>query len=286
MNMESFGAANIQESGSREQELMLLLAKLPEELREKWQARADDLEIGKAIELIHGVLKSRDEAKEKIFTEIHEIESPELKEEVRSVIKAIETTFGDSNYFVGNGSVAEVYHMPYAPHVCVKYLVNPEKAREHGNNFREEKAYLEDMHRFSVDGIRVPDVYFYHMSDFGTCFGMENIDGLSLDRIMEKPESIDFLDVITSQKQEDVIRRMKNFIKEMHAQKKIVHRDLSPRNIMVDRGGNWYVIDYGRARRIEIGDDTTDVSESSDIAGAENAIRQLYAKLVDTSSKM
>jgi tRNA A-37 threonylcarbamoyl transferase component Bud32 len=107
-----------------------------------------------------------------------------------------------------------------------------------------------------------------------------------LDRIMEKPESIDFLDVITSQKQEDVIRRMKNFIKEMHAQKKMVHRDLSPRNIMVDRGGNWYVIDYGRARRIEIGDDTTDVSESSDIAGAENAIRQLYAKLVDTSSKM
>lgn len=222
---------------------MLLLAKLPQELRVKWQEKADDLSLGEAIKLIRSVLDERSEAKEKIFTEIHEIENPELKEEVRSVIKAIETTFGDANYFVGNGTVAEVYHMPYAPHVCVKYLVDPEKAREHGNNFREEKDYLEDLHGFEVDGIRVPDVYFYHMSEFGTCFGMENIDGKSLDRIMENPEAVDFLDVIRSQKQEDVIARIRNFVLQMHSKKKIVHRDFSPRNVMVDREGNWYVID-------------------------------------------
>ena len=172
--------------------------------------------------------------------------------------------------------------MPYAPHVCVKYLVDPEKAREHGNNFREEKDYLEDLHGFEVDGIRVPDVYFYHMSEFGTCFGMENIDGKSLDRIMENPEAVDFLDVIRSQKQEDVIARMRNFVLQMHSKKKIVHRDFSPRNVMVDREGNWYVIDFGRAKRIEIGDSSTDVSENTDLASAENAIRQLYAKIVDT----
>jgi tRNA A-37 threonylcarbamoyl transferase component Bud32 len=283
MSMESFGG-NV-ESDNDEQELTLLLAKLPLEIRTHWQKKADELALDEAIELVREAVKNRNEAKEKIFTELGDIENPELKEEVRSVIRAIETTFGDTNYFVGNGSVAEVYHMPYAPHVCVKYLVHPEKAREHGNNFREEKDYLEDLHRFTVDGIRVPDVYFYHMSDFGTCFGMENIDGLSLDRIIENPEGIDFLDVIASQKQEDVIQRMRNFITRMHKEKKIVHRDLSPRNIMVDKEGNWYVIDYGRARRIEIGDDTTDVSETTDIASAENAIRQLYAK-IDTSRNL
>lgn len=274
--MEGFSDINTYETEDKERELSTLLMKLPTELRVKWQKKADNLEIDQAINLIRNVIRDRMEAKEKVFTEIHDIENLELKEEVRHVVHVIETTFGDANFFVGNGSVAEVYHMPYAPHVCVKYLVRPDIAREHGNNFREEMGYLDDMYRFSVEGVRVPDVYFYHMSDFGTCFGMENIDGLSLDKIIEKPESVDFMDVIASQNKEEVVQRITRFVEEMHKEKKIVHRDFTPRNIMVDRQGNWYVIDFGRARRIEIGDDSTDISEKTDIASAQNAIRQLY----------
>lgn len=277
--MEGFGNNTAHESVNKEHELTLLLFKLPPELREKWQEKADELDIEEAIDLIQGVVKSRNEAKEKIFTEIHDIESPELQEEVRGVVHTIENTFGDANFFVGNGSVGHVYEMPYAPHVCVKYLVDPAIAREHGNNFREEMGYLDDLHRFEVKGVRVPDVYFYHMSDFGTCFGMEKIDGLSLDRIIANPEAVDFLDVIRAQRKEDVIASVRAFMEKLHSEKKIVHRDMSPRNIMVDKQGRWYVIDFGRAKRIEIGDSTTDLSEHTDIASAENAIRQLYASI-------
>lgn len=277
--MEGMKSMETHEGEIREQELNLLLAKLPQELRSKWQEKTDELDIDDAIELMRGVLAKRAEAKEKVFTEIHDIESQDLREEVRHVVHTIESTFGDANFFVGNGSVGHVYEMPYAPHVCVKYLIDPEKAREHGNNFREEMGYLNDLHRFEVDGIRVPDVYFYHMSDFGTCFGMEKIDGLSLDRVMENPAAVDFLDVITSQKKEEVIERLRHYISEMHKIKKIVHRDMNHRNIMVDRSGNWYVIDFGRARRIEIGDDRTDMSESTDLAGVESVIKGFYEKL-------
>jgi tRNA A-37 threonylcarbamoyl transferase component Bud32 len=276
---------NALEFRSREQELMMLLAKLPPELRKTWQEKSDELDIPQAIELIADVLQRRNEAKEKIFTEISEIESPELKEEVRSVVHMIETTFGDANFFVGNGSVAEVYHMPYAPHICVKYMTDPQKAREHGNNFREEKQYLDDLHGFAVDGVRAPDSYFYHMSDFGTCFGMEKVDGLSLDRIIERPNTVDFLDVILSQNPDDVVKRLRNYVSRMHHDKKIVHRDFTPRNIMVDRQGNWFVIDFGRGKRIELGEDSTEL-EKTDLANAENAIRQLYEKLVDSNQKI
>jgi tRNA A-37 threonylcarbamoyl transferase component Bud32 len=72
---------------------------------------------------------------------------------------------------------------------------------------------------------------------------------------------------------------MRNFITKMHTEKKLVHRDLTARNIMIDRDGNWYVIDFGRARPIEIGDDSTDMSEASDVPTAEGAIRALFAKI-------
>ncbi len=117
------------------------------------------------------------------------------------------------------------------------------------------------------------------MSGFGTCFGMEKIDGNSLNIIMEKPDTIDFLDVIKNQNMLEVIGKMKKFIIQMHKEKKIVHRDLTPRNIMVDRKGNWYVIDFGKGKRIEIGDDSTEGSERTDVSTVENSIRQLYAAI-------
>ena len=263
----------------KEQTLAALLRQLPEELRSIWQEKTDELEIESAILLMKRIVSARNEAKERIFTSINNIEDPNLKEEVRLAVHTVEHSFGDPSLFVGNGSVAEVYFIPDAPHVCVKYLINPDMAREHGNNFREEFAYLDHMYGFVVDGIRAPHPFFYHMSDFGTCFGMEKIEGKSLNLIIENPDLIDFLDVIKQQDMDDILRRMKNFITRMHTDKKLVHRDLTARNIMVDKEGNWYVIDFGRARPIEIGDNSTDMSEASDFPTAESSIRTLFAKI-------
>ncbi len=263
----------------KDDELMRLLSQLPKELQERWEKKTEGIDIDDAILLIRRVLSDRAIAKETIFTELNKIEDLKLKEEVRLALKTIEGSFGNPSLFVGNGSVAEVYQLPEAPHVCVKYLVNPSMAKEHGNNFREEAQYLNDMQGYVVDGIRVPNLLFYHTSDFGTCFGMEKIDGKSINLITEKPESIDYLDVIRKQDMKDVLSRIRNFILQMHKEKKLVHRDLTARNIMVDRDGNWYVIDFGRAKRIEIGDSSTDLSENSDVPTAEGAIRALFAKI-------
>ncbi len=132
---------------SNERKLADLFSKLPKQLQDLWREKTEamGLEDEEAIKVIEDVLRQRAEVKERIFTRIHEIESPELKEEVRGVVHAVENTFGDMNYFVGNGSVAEVYETPYSKRVCVKYLVNVEMAKEHGNNFQEEVGYLEDM---------------------------------------------------------------------------------------------------------------------------------------------
>lgn len=267
------------ESQNKETELALVLSKLPIELRKIWTERTDELAIDDAITLIRDILRKRDIAKEKIFTSINEIKDPTLQEEVRAAVHTVEGSFGNAELFVGNGSVAEVYFLPEAPHVCVKYLINPNMAREHGNNFREESDHLNTMQGFTVEGIRAPDLFFYHNSDFGTCFGMEKIDGKSINIITESPESIDYLDVIKKQDMHDVLRRMRAYITKMHSEKKIVHRDLTARNIMVDRNGDWYVIDFGRAKRIEIGDSSTDMSEDSDAPTAEGAIRALFAKI-------
>lgn len=264
---------------NKEEELHRLLHALPKELRDKWEEETDALELDKAIVLIQKILVDRVTAKEKIFTSLGDIENPELKEEVRSAIKTVETSFNNPQLFIGNGSVAEVYEIPGAPHLCVKYLVNPAMAREHGNNFREEAQYLDDMHGYEVEGIKSPRLLFYHSSDFGTCFGMEKIDGKSINIITDNPDAIDYVDVIRKQDMNDVLRRMRNFITSMHTDKKIVHRDLTARNIMVDRKGDWYVIDFGRAKRIEIGDDSTNMSEDSDVPTAEGAIRALFAKI-------
>lgn len=263
----------------KENNLSQLLGTLPQELRDIWRAKTDNYELDDAIEMVREILRKRSVAKEKVFTSISEIKDVSLKEEVRLAVHTVEHSFGNAELFVGNGSVAEVYYIPQAPHVCVKYLVNPSMAREHGNNFREESQYLEHMKGFVVDGIRAPHLLFYHMSDFGTCFGMEKIDGKSINIITESPESIDFLDVIKKQDMNNVLKRMRNFITKMHVEKKLVHRDLTARNIMVDRNGDWYVIDFGRARPIEIGDDSTDRSEASDVPTAEGAIRALFAKI-------
>jgi tRNA A-37 threonylcarbamoyl transferase component Bud32 len=272
--MESFGNSAAQESESKEHELEVLFSKLPEELRARWKERTDELNVDAAIQFVREVIKNRNEAKEKIFTEVHDIENPELKEEVRSIISHIENTFGNHDHFLGSGTIARVYSMPYAPHVCVKYILEDMLAK-HGNTMRQEVEYMTEMRNFLVAGIRIPKVYFKHTLDL-SCFGMERIDGMSLDQIIANPHDCDFLEKIKEQDMTEVIGKMKKFIETMHKDMKLVHRDLLERNIMVDREGNWYVIDFGKAKRIEIGDTTTDLSEATDFPTAENAIRKLF----------
>lgn len=265
---------------SPEQQRETLLNLLPKELHERWEKETEDLDDIEAIKILRTVLLGRKEVKERIFTNIYNIEDEETRKEVRLVLEKIEGTFGDTNYFLGNGSVAEIYEMPCSPHVCVKYLVDPRMMMEHGNNFREEADYQKDMKGFNVEGIRVPELYFYHMSDFGTCFGMEKISGKSLNMILEKPDECPFIDKIKELDMKEVLRKFKIFVEKMHSERKIVHHDLNQRNIMIDENLNWFVIDFGRAKRLEIGgDDIHQTQQDVDMAQIESSIKTFFKKL-------
>lgn len=264
----------------KETELEALLKKLPKDLSITWRAKSDEVDsIDEAINLVRNFIDQRAVVKERIFTKIHEIKDEQIKGEVREVIRHIGDTFGSDEHYLGKGQMGKVYRTSYAPHVCIKYITESSMLERHGNTMSQEIKYLEDLEGFVVEGIRVPMVYFDHMSENISCYGMETIEGKSLDQIIVDPHACEFLDVLRKQDMKDVLRRMKLFIQKLHDEMKIVHRDLATRNIMVSATGDWYVIDFGKAKRIEIGDSTTEMSQATDFPSAENAIRKLFAAI-------
>lgn len=74
------------------------------------------------------------------------------------------------------------------------------------------------------------------------------------------------------------MRRFTNYLTRMHKEKKIVHRDVDDGNIMIDKDGNWYLIDFGRVKRIEIGEDAS-VLEEEDFKEMRFTIREIYSIL-------
>ncbi len=270
----------VESNEHREKELELLLRTLPKDLSDTWRAKSEEIDsLDEAILTVQNFISQRNVVKEKIFTKIHEIKNEQIKDEVRKVIRHIGDTFGSVEHYLGEGQIGKVYRTSYASHVCVKYITESNMLERHGNTMSQEIKYLEDLEGFVVEGIRVPMVYFDHMSENISCYGMETIEGKSLDQIIADPHSCEFLDVLKKQDMKDVLRRMKLFIQKLHDEMKIVHRDLATRNIMVSATGDWYVIDFGKAKRIEIGDSTTEMSQATDFPSAENAIRKLFAIL-------
>jgi tRNA A-37 threonylcarbamoyl transferase component Bud32 len=270
----------VESNEHKEKELELLLRTLPKDLSDIWRAKSEEIDsLDEAILIVQNFISQRNVVKEKIFTKIHEIRNEQIKDEVREVVRHIGDTFGSSEHYLGAGQIGKVYRTSYAPHVCVKYITATNMQERHGNTMSQEIKYLEDLEGFIVEGIRVPMVYFDHMSEDISCYGMETIEGKSLDQIIADPHGCEFLDVLKKQDMKDVLRRMKLFIQKLHDEMKIVHRDLATRNIMVSATGDWYVIDFGKAKRIEIGDSTTEMSQATDFPSAENAIRKLFAVL-------
>lgn len=264
----------------KEDELDSLLEQFPKELRGKWEKIVEGMDdIDQALNTMRQAISERNRVIRKSFEEVMEIKDLTIKQEVVMVLESIDSTFGDETYFIGEGTVGKVYSMPYAPHVCVKYITDKDMLQKHGNTVRQEIEYLIELDDFVVGNIQAPQVLFNYKSQVIEAFGMKTIDGLSLDKIIADRNSCDFLEVIRKQDVKDVVKNMKDFITKMHEEKKIVHRDLAPRNIMVDRNGVWYVIDFGKSKKIEIGDSSTELSQQSDFASAENAIRVLFSKM-------
>jgi tRNA A-37 threonylcarbamoyl transferase component Bud32 len=177
---------------------------------------------------------------------------------------------------IGKGNYGRVFLSPYSYKVCIKYLIDKVQMDSHIDAVVKEHTYLENLHGFEVEGVRAPNVYFKGLKAPPYYLGMERIYGKSLEVIKNDPkDSQDFIEIIKSQKRRDVIFKICSFIKQMHLQKRIIHGDIHLGNIMLDKRGNWYVIDFGLSSRIEFDDNSAELREK-DIQKVIETINEVY----------
>jgi tRNA A-37 threonylcarbamoyl transferase component Bud32 len=204
----------------------------------------------------------------------------EIRKEIEQVKKVIREVFGDPLHFLGNGFTAEVYELPIAPHLCVKYI-HDQEAYNLNNHLRIEYAFLEELREFRHAMVRTPLPYFLriHPSE-GHAYGMERIPGKNLSQILERPaDNLDLIAVIKNLDREQVKKNLLAYITELHKKFNITHGDLFRRNIMVDPEGNFYVIDFGKAKHEQIGEDHEE-RRKTDIATLTSEIG-LFFKAID-----
>lgn len=256
---ENPNAATSETEEAQERLFFQKLKQLPEDIAHKFEQEFYDLEevtpaffakvdafIKQRASALSGVMEIEPGLNEEIIEEIHETE------------KMIRQTFGDPHYFLGNGRVAEVYEFPTAPDICVKYIKD-QQAYNEGNHLRVEFRFLEDLHGLVVEGVRCPDPYFIriHPSE-GHSYGMERIKGKSLSAILERSaENAELIGLIRGLNQSEIKGKLIAYINELH-KRKVTHGDLFMRNIMVDGKGDFFVIDFGKAKYEEVGEDHED----------------------------
>lgn len=257
-----------------------LIRFFPSELQERWRNAYYDAERPERVvaDLRHFVQERKKVALDAV--ELSPDLSEELKEEVVKVIDSIRNAFGNTAYFLGNGATAEVYLLPLAPHVCTKYITSQEKYNE-GNHIRKEFEILSDIRQLAVNNVRAPRPIFLriHPSE-GHSYGMERVYGSSLSVILEKSsDNHDLVSIAKLLDREKVIGSILAYVREMHG-RKLIHGDLFQRNIMLDRDGNFFIIDFGKASYEEIGEDKEDAMKR-ELSTVENELR-LFFKSIDS----
>jgi tRNA A-37 threonylcarbamoyl transferase component Bud32 len=263
-----------------ERDFFSKLKNLPADLAAVWESRYNELEVvvNDFFDEFERFLQLRSGALANVL-EIEPGLNEQIVAEIMEVNKVIRQTFGDPHYFLGNGRVAEVYELPLAPHLCVKY-VKDDAAYSEGNSIRTEFNFLEQISGFSKSGIRAPLPYFVriHPSE-GHSYGMEKINGKSLSQILERPaENEALIEVIKDQDPAQIKASLLDYIKALHQEFKITHGDLFLRNIMVDDSGQYYVIDYGKSKLEDLGEDH-EARRNTDLATINSEVGRFFKEL-------
>lgn len=183
-------------------------------------------------------------------------ESPGVeKERILSYLNDLgEIMENKANYF-DFGGAAKLFSIPETD-LCIKAVKNRHRNKENsiynlGATPKQEFGFLESLHGFEISGIRTPTPLMCIESGDSAVIIMERLDAINLQKVLNGestlPEGFDF---------DSFYERLETYIRELHSKKKISHRDLFARNIMVENNGDSvYVIDFGRARKIEQDED-------------------------------
>jgi len=269
-----------EDSDTRTRDFHRKIEQLPKELAQIWLSRYEDLEDDEDafFDDFDKFLHNRKLALSNTL-EIHDDANKSIREEILAMHESIKNAFGDSNYFLGNGRTAEVYTLPIAPHLCVKYIKDQDAYNEN-NHMRIEYDFLNQLHAFETNDVRTPHPYFIriHPSE-GHSYGMERISGENLSRILERPtDNLELIKMLKGVDRDTVEKNLIAYIRALHDNFGITHNDLFQRNIMVDTDGRFYIVDFGKAKQQEIGDDHEQF-RNSDIALITSEIRHFFQSI-------
>ncbi len=180
-------------------------------------------------------------------------------------------------YFIDKGGAGAVYHLPGG--FCIKIFFDRHDSpySEHmdlGNTPIKEASLQERMSHSSFSGnVRVPK-YLGTFEKNGViqknALVMETLDAHNLQLLLNNKNLPDNFNTDT------FLASLEKFIQHMHAEDRIVHNDLFPRNIMVDKAtGDPRVIDFGRSV------DTTYLVENSIKLEIEERDWKLFDKICE-----
>lgn len=202
--------------------------------------------------------------------------------ELESTLKIIECYVKDPENFLGEGGAGKVFNIGDQ---CIKLMKNRHSsasARYYnlGNTPQQEFAIQATLNEFEANGVFSPSALRFYVGDQCSGIVMERLDAANLQTVLNGKESVpDGFDI------EDFFFRLENYIGEMHDEFGIIHNDLEPRNVMIDRETGFpRVIDFGRSLVFKDKPENFDHLAKRDFDNINRAY-ELVKKHLDKNSK-
>lgn len=213
----------------------------------------------KALKDLENIIEQRKQNQWKISG----IKDAPTLEFIKREISLIERTKMNPNNFLGRGASGIVFMSDNKKTVCIKWLHDKNKTKHniHSECELQERAFdsldLKNKETSEKSPLKIPPTLnvIENTDPLKDFFTMDTVEGLNIEEIQESKER--FSNLFNNNKEilENLLKKFEssNFIcslqeclKKIH-RAGIIHADLHTRNLMLDKKGDIYIIDFGNS---------------------------------------